>query len=1057
MPHFNFPIATPRRPLPTAIGAACIALSALIAGCGGGESPGAEAQSPPAAQSADAQEGRQQALTSKSLVRTMTATVITLRARSDLTDNVGAYVKIRYNGQVIAAAEVRSTQFADLVFRVMNVVDGGMLDVVFTNATHPNGIVARQLSVQSLTVNGAVFSPTGPGVSFDAGHGLAAFDGAFVTPGQQQLSLTGALRFPMPAATQIGTGSNISDGSMLSPAPGLYVHATGGSDTYTGTFDRPFRTLARAASVPMLAGEHIHLRCGSVWRESMALGVSNMADGTEIRSYGDCANEPRPVITGADSLKGGWVRSGPMWVRSVPAGTPKIERLLVGFHAVRTAQWPNATQPQPVVQSGVPGQAVRFNIAPDQAAFLAQRDIAGASLMIRTQAWRVESRRVVSLQGATLGFDTAPEFAVEAQSAWLLRDKFWMLDAPGEFFHDTVQNKVYLIPSEADAQVDVNGLEIEGSVRDVALDLRARRGLVVKDVALRMARADGLRMTDAPEARLSNLEVTNNASAGIRLMQWLPLPPGAGGPVVEGSMLAANGEYGVDARYVKNARISDNRVQDTGVADYTGPVDSAIAGGPGARIVNNVVQNSGYVGIRFCSIGNSVVAGNEVSDYCKRLSDCGGIYSWTARAEITPEQAATVEGNRVFTAKAVAEGSAAYGNDLVAGIYLDDHSQRTVVRNNFLHAMPVGIFVHNGALNTVENNRIWMPQKAAISVSMDRRDGDWSFGNTIRNNEIVPYTTTLGAFPQPPTFFSSHAFWFEHALSGEAALAPGRNVFQNNRVVQLHGANSEHAKLRGPVTERNVTAAEWQTLNPLEPRIEQPVTFASYWAALGPERVTGGNFDAGLGSWGRHWNWQLPGYDLAPVANVAGCNGPCLRMTSGQNGDMVFSPAFSMPANRLHMYRWTAVAGNAPATMGWPYISRNGSPWDEMNDWRGFQGRSTLDVGAGQTLNYEAFFVPKSSDSARVNIMIQTQGVPVSIDSVSVREVEMWLSSGPSEWVAAAIAPRGQARIVNSCGDVGLPADCALKSLSGADVTLPVTVPANEQQLFLWANSPYRK
>lgn len=1030
-----------------------LAWTLALAACGGGQ----DAVDPPT-EATSAAEPSSRTLSAKSNAdgTSVNVTTITLNAWSTQADNIGAVILLRYNGLVIAREEVRASSTEALVFRVPTRIDGGVLDVVFTNATYPNGVEARRLSLQSVVVNGRSFSSTGPGVVYDTGHGEAAFDGLSVLPGTTWLQFTGALRFPMLPASDLGA-QTVSDSSSLAADPGPYVDFRGGSDTYSGVAGRPFKTLAKLASVKLLPGENIHLRCGSVWRESLELGVSNLADGTQVVPYGDCGWEGPPHVSGADRFDGGWVKQGNIWSRALPANTPKITQLLVGFTSMRLAQWPNAGDPLVLVDS-VSGPT-RFTIGNAQAAALSGQDLGGAGIVLRTQPWRAEARQIApnGVVGNQVTLSAAPESTLQAGGAFVISGKRWMLDAPGEFFHDTVAQRLYLIPAAADAALDMNNAVIEGSVRDVAVDLRERRGLVVRGLRTRMARGDGIRLTNAPEAQVSTVESTVNGSAGIRLMQWNPLPAGAGSPRIEGNDVAVNGEYGVDARYVSGARIIGNRVAETGIGVSIGPVGAGIAGGPAARIENNVVSGSGYAGISFSGLQGSVVSGNEISRYCLRLSDCGGIYTWSSQSDISPQQGAWVEGNRVHTATAVTAGSAAWGHDLVVGIYLDDHSQRVTVRNNFLHAMPIGVFVHNGALNTVEGNRVWMANQSAIAVSMDRYDADWSFGNVIRNNEAVPFTTANGAYPQMPSFTSAYAFQFTHVLSGEAALATGRNEFRGNRVVQLHGETTHHAAITGPGGQRFVDSAAWTQLNPGEPLLEQPITYSSYWVALGPEKLPYGEFDGGLSPWGKHWNWQIAGFDLQPLGNQVGCNGPCIRMTSADSGDMIYSPPFTMRTGVLHMYRWTATAGAVGATVNYPYISRYSSPWDPMNDWQGFTGRSPRTVKPNQTLKYEAFFVPKSGDPARVNVQLETLGVPVAFDAISVREVLTWLSSGPSEWVAPVVAPRDASRTVASCGDMGLPADCIVAGLDGVTATLPFTIAANEQRLLLWANSPYRK
>ncbi len=1031
----------------------------VIGGCGGGQN------SDTPSQAATVNEGRSSSLAAGNVAKasglsamTVVASDIVLRAASNQIAGTGAMLQLRYNGVVIASGEVRWTALSDLVFRVPVVMDGGMLDIVFGNAEAADGSPIRQLTIASVTVNGTALSPTAPGVTYDVGYGMNAFDGVQVRAGSNLMVSTGALRIPLPAASQLGAAATV-DPASLSPEPGPYVDAMGGSDSYSGTYDRPFKTLARLLqnAVPLMTGENIHLRCGRIWRESLSLGVSLLVDGTKVLPYGtDCPSMGRPVITGADSFANGWTKTGNVWSRSLPPGTPKITHLVLNDSTLRRAQWPNADAPQALVSTS--SALAGFRMSAADAAALAGRDVSNATLMLRTQPWKVEQRTVAAngFNGDQITVDGSLEAPVEPGTGWVLRDKAWMLDAPGEFFHDEAAQRLYLIADAAQSQIDVNTARVEGNVRDVVLELRGRRNLTVAGLGLRGSRGDALRFTDSPQALASGLEVRENDAAGIRMAQWETLADTVPGPRVESSYVAANGEYGIDATYVRGAVISGNQVLDTGTKATAGAVMAGIAVGSAGQVLDNIVSGTGYVGIRFSTAAGGAVARNEVRDYCLRLSDCGAIYTWSD-GSATGTQSTVVEGNRVFNARANSFGSPDGGNDVVAGVYLDDLSHQVTVRDNFLYGMPMGILLHNASNNTVQNNKVWIASEVGIWVSMDHLDRDQSVGNVIGGNEIVPMTTASAVWPAAPTFKIAHPIWFTHALSGVGALGAGRNEFVANRVVQIHGELAEHAKLSGPAGQWFVDAASWVQLNPAEVMPVRPVTFSTYYVSLGPELVPGGEFTGGLGNWGKSWNWPLVSYDVQPVSSQTGCNGPCVRMTVSQVGDLIYSPGFSMRPGVPHVYRWTAMSPNADAVVADPNISLAVSPWSKMNDSTGFSTLTSRHLKAGKVQQLEAFFVPISASTARVNMQLETPNTPVYLDGISIREVTGWWFSGPPEWMSIVIADRGVDRTVTACGEIGWPAGCQILDAAGQPQPLPFTVPAGSQRMVFWGDSPYRR
>ena len=59
---------------------------------------------------------------------------------------------------------------------------------------------------------------------------------------------------------------------------GWYVDSSTGDDANAGTIDKPWRSLARAASASFGAGDALLLKCGSAWRESLNVGVNRCTE-----------------------------------------------------------------------------------------------------------------------------------------------------------------------------------------------------------------------------------------------------------------------------------------------------------------------------------------------------------------------------------------------------------------------------------------------------------------------------------------------------------------------------------------------------------------------------------------------------------------------------------------------------------------------------------------------------------------------------------------------------------------------------------------------------------
>jgi len=1044
--------------------AGLIATSALLTACGGGGGDGASATTT----SASAGNGTTAAVASGSTTTTTAAsnngttattetaqadakaqattdatpTTLIVKARGILAGDVGPTIEIRVNGLLVATTEVRSTTLQEYSYSVVGLGAGSAVDIVYTNDGVVGG-VDRNVWVNSIMVGGVSYASTSSGVIFDRGSGSAAFDGVDTIAGQEGLFWNGALRFQIPG------------GANATATAGFYVDAANGSDNNPGTEALPWKTLRKVTEARLTTGQSVFLRCNRVWRESLSLDSIQLTNGTNVVGYGsDCATA-KATISGADLFNGSWTKNGNVWSRAVPAGTPKITRMFIDGASQATARWPNATstsQGYALVHPEGGGAKWSIRAASGDVAALAGQDLAGATVHARTLAYKIESRRVASYASSTgtLTLATGTDYTIDAGEGYVLEDKLWMLDAPGEFFHDTVNNRLYVYPSAAAAQTDLNARVVEGSVRDVALSINGRSGVGVRDLALKMARVDGLLLRDASAAVAERLDVSGNGETGISVVQNDTLP----GPTIRNNRVSNNFIYGIDAGFGGATTVSDNTVTETGTSNYAGWTHAAIEGGKGAKILNNIVDGAAYHGIRFSGTGGSLVKNNAVTRYCLRLSDCGAIYTWNGPKLTGSTQLATVENNQVQGGRPNVEGAVGLGIEVVGGIFLDDFSHGVTVRNNVVRDVPFGLVLRNGSNDVFESNRVWLPTRAAVSVTNDQTDRDYLVGNTWRNNQFVPVKSAVNQFPALPTFSESYPIWFFNNFGAASSISSGNNTFTGNQVVRFDGStDGVHAYLRSNTEDTRMSSAAWATFNRLDSPTATPMTFALYQLTLGPELVPGGNFDSGLGAW-NSWLSNAGSGGSAGASSGGGCVGNCVQLTVGTSDDWIASPAFVMRAGAPHLYSYTATLGGA-ATLGWPYISRNATPWDSMAT-AGYTSSVALSGSAGQVIRYEAFFTPKSGVEARVNLQIKTPGVSVRFDSVSVREITGFSFSTTADWAAVATAPVGQSSTV-SCASLGWPAGCTATTVDGVPVTLPQTLTAGSSQLYLRTDSNWRR
>ena len=845
--------------------------------------------------------------------------------------------------------------------------------------------------------------------------------------------------------------------AVINPGPGVFVDAAAGSDSNPGTFALPWKTLAKLTSAQVKTGEGVYLMCGGVWRESLSLTTTQLATGAIVAGYGPCGATTKATISGADDFSAGWVKSGQIWSRSVPTSTPKISRLFINGEAMRIAQWPNATSTTRGFALTNPANAAAPNalsVAPADEATLAGKDILGAPVQIRHGGAQLDTNAVKSYNGSTglLTLANATSYAIIGNNGYLLQDKLWMLDTAGEFYHDQAGGKLYVWPTTSAAQSNLNGTVVEGSVRDLGLQLSNAAQLKISNLATVMTRSTGMVIYNAATPTLQAIDASDNGRTGLQVVTS-GSATGSNGALVQNSSFSRNLVYGLDATSLQSGTIKSNTVSDTGTLAFVGQVQAGIWSGPGTVVDGNVVSRSTLTGIRFEGAGGSVVQNNLIQDSCLGSSDCGGIDTWNGpkRSGWMNGQLSRVQGNVVARAPVNLEGAAAGTPTFNAGIYMDNFAANSTVSGNTVLDVPIGINVHNSSNITLDSNKLLMTSQAGIWANMDQTDADYMTGNVYKNNQLVPANWATGIFPTTPVASRSEAIWFWHKLLAETSITSGSNIFTGNDIVQLNDPTIPVAWVREFSGDVHMSASAWNQFNPLDPAARTPELFALYLTNLNAELMANGNFDSGLTGWSSWFSSAVGILGKMNLGSVTGCTSNCLVFSPMTVNDTLFSPSFNMTVGSLYRLGFNAsyAALGTVSKPGFGLASRASGAVVT-----GPTSATFLNGVAGQTIPYEGFLTATSSASSTLKFSA-TAGTVVGLDAISLREVTGFSLSKPSDWGAYGYA-NGSTPVTVDCAALGWPSGCQAIDVDGAPVALPVTLPANSAKLFLRADSGFR-
>lgn len=834
---------------------------------------------------------------------------------------------------------------------------------------------------------------------------------------------------------------------------GVYVDSAAGKDTNPGTQSAPFKTLTMLATVQLAAGQSIYLNCSGTWRETLSLTSANLVDGTSITGYGSSCATAKPRILGSNDLSTKWVKSGNIWSKSVGTTLPKISRLFINGQMLRIGQWPNASVNGgvSVTDPSAPLSSTQTTISAFDASSLAGRNLVGATLLMRTQPWYIDSGVVTAYSAVTraLTVNGTLTYPMGPTDNYTLQDQQWMVDEPGEFYHDTVTGTVYVYPLDTATQTNLNTAKVEASVRDNAIEISGRRGIKLTNLSAEMARENGVYLLDTPDAVLTGMNVVNNTNRGIHADQTVAPTLQTRSISVSNSNVAGSALAGVDAWHVSQALVANSTITNIGTIANAGNSFAGVLVGPQSIVDANTIRSTAYNGVRYSGTGGSVVSNNAISTFCVRLDDCAGIYTWngTNATRALLNQASTITGN-VLDGNSVG-ATAAYGSPggLIAGIYLDDFTAGAAVQSNVISRTPIGIIVHNGTANSVVGNKLWLNTSAGLWMNMDQADADYMVGNTISNNEIAPLAVGITWWPMSPKFKTAQAIWYFNSYLGDTALTTRSNGFSGNQVVLLTEQSGREVRVSTAGGDRYLSGAAWTALNPADLLFSTGSMVSPITLTLGTELALGGGFDAGLGFWTKWINPVATGGYVNPVKSGLGCLGACVEFLNSAPGDILTSPGMNFTAGAKYYISFDATFP-AGGEIGLPYIARKVAPYDSFVVPGSYNPMVGSVVAAGRTTSYRATFDASSPDLAVVNLKLGSIGAPANIDNVSVRPILGFGNKVAGDVAVAITAPRTASRTVN-CSDVYLPAGCTVKAFNGVAQTLPVVLVPGESRLFI--------
>lgn len=930
-----------------------------------------------------------------------------------------------------------------------------------------------------------------------------------------------------------------------------------------GSKEKPWLNLSDfAKKTDFQAGDKILLRCGSAWREQLIIKASGTGDaaqdtyvnaslgnGVTIGVYSTpthpCTEGNLPVIRASDyggSLS--WSSATIDGRAVLKTNTNSIQRLFRFSLPETLARYPNETPTQRYAKAIAVTQEAgesdsswndrrykQFKVTEAVRQELYGREVINSIIRIRTSAFEIQ-RRSISAYDRETGLVTMSsnlytgnrkdnKFIQPATgTGFFLEGKTWMIDRPGEWAQVAPSSgtlyTIYYYPHPGE-EVAPQGIEL-GKRRENGIRLDGINNLTIERIRFEHQLGSAIAIFGSSNVTVSGVHISHAREVGVEIAKLGETF--SNNVSVLNSRVTGTGGHGIVAHAANHpglVRLNGNYIADAGtnqVSLYSqGAVGVGIRlSGLNSEAKNNYVLNTGGAGIWFSGDGPGlIVEGNTVINACRRLADCGGIYTFPDLTQTTATSIAKptatevpkyIRNNQVMGVMGDMEGLAdgalrstnVPGRFLAHGIYLDSHSRNVEIVGNQVTGSQVGIYLHNAAWNKVQGNQV----KSAVHASLLVSD-DWTTqpppkgltrGNRVQGNTWFSHRRVdPAAFGTGSQAIGSirggvdqvYAQFWAHPIDPkqmfEDNTAGDRNVSENNQTITLskvespaiwrinetgglvQSSGSIWGTKAGSALHTELSENQWlsmvSTTSGNTPDSESsPVSYRPYATTLGAE---GNSLIADFLQPQTPKTW-FPNFSTGGSFSIqaglpeCGAAPSCGVLTGSEGWHIVASKPFSLTQNTMYLVQYNITAGGSGAWSD-ALVRPDAAPWTAVASVQPFQ------LGGNEKRRIEHFFrAPANASNMVLSLRPSdrtnaTAGKTIYLNKASVHAVSSVQVLDSLETFSVTLVNASQAAKSFTCNDSGLSNCTSVKDELGQDVTFPVEVGTRSMKR-LYVTSP---
>lgn len=513
---------------------------------------------------------------------------------------------------------------------------------------------------------------------------------------------------------------------------------------------------------------------------------------------------------------------------------------------------------------------------------------AGTGIRVRTNAWTISDRKVTSVSGNRLYFDSPTTYPVEKDWGYILYGQRWMLDQPGEWHYDAATKMLSIWMPDGSAP----GTRVSVAENSVGIEASLSSNLRIDGIAIQNV-GTGIRMIRGNNIVVRNVDIFDTLGMGLEA-------PYSIDSSIENSQFVRTAGDAISAAHSGGSsagfRAHGNVIFDNGIAGgranvtgLPGPSRAAIEAGRNASVKDNRIYGANYIGI--WALGGSHISGNYVQQACVILDDCSAIYTSGQNNN------GLIENNIIVDILGGLPGKPDIYPSQAQGIYLDELSSGITVRGNTVVNASNGIQLHNAANNLIEGNTLYNSRRHHVWLQerTNRIDVDGDvFGNQVSGNR----------------FFSTFVTDWSTSAVGQWTVLPKDNTHrfaaydQNLYFTLLSPVMSfEH----WPTAYSTYSLKEWReakdtsgvprNLDPHATEVSHASLGTTTFTITGANQVPNGNLISGTLGW-MPWNKTPPFGQMALESCTPASR--CLRYLAGASESLLSSPNFSVQANQWY-------------------------------------------------------------------------------------------------------------------------------------------------------------